>query len=332
MIKITNFDYLNEQEIKKFTFKNDCLEVSVLNFGGIIQSFKVNGTDIVLGFDSVADYLRYDIYAGAVVGRVANVIENSCYTIDGVTYNLTANVGKHCNHSGTSGFDKRIFDYEIIEDKLVLSLFSKDGDGGFGGNLNFKVEYTLKDEDFTVKFIGKSDKKTPFAPTMHPYFNLLGDGFIYQTKLKINGEFYTPVNSEGIPTGEVLSVKNTPFDFTEFKDIGKDIFNEDSNLQRAGGYDINYIVKTPLKATAVLQDSGVTLSVYSNMNSLQFYTANDLTNEKGKNGKIYRRHSAFCLEPQFTPNAINNAIYELPIIEKDSEVLHYITYSVKKTK
>ena len=167
MINITTFDCLNGKEIKAFTLKNENIQATVLNYGGIIQSFKVfDKTDIVLGFDDIDGYVKYDTYAGAVVGRVANVIENATYTLDGETFTLTKNAGKHCNHSGLSGFDKVIFDYQIDGEKLILSTLSKDGDGGFGGNMNFKVEYLLNGNDFTVKFTAKSDKKTPFAPTV----------------------------------------------------------------------------------------------------------------------------------------------------------------------
>ncbi len=333
MIKITTFDYLNGKEIKAFTLKNENLEVTVLNFGGIIQSFKVfNQTDIVLGFDTLAEYIKYDTYAGAIIGRVANVIKDAKYTLDGETFILTKNAGEHSNHSGLSGFDKRVFDYEIQGDKLILSTFSPDGEGGFGGNLNFKAEYSLEDSDLLVEFTAKSDKKTPFAPTLHPYFNLSCSDNIYDTILKIHGETITAVDGDGVPTGEMLSVKNTPFDFTEDKAIGKDIFSDDQELKRAGGYDINYLTEESLKCIATDEKSGITLGVYSDMVGLQLYTANDLNGIVGKNGKIYNKHGAFCVEPQFVPNAVNKPIYDSPIIEKDSEVLHYIIYSVKKLK
>ena len=333
MINVQTFDYLNATEIKAFTLKNENLQVTILNFGGIIQSFKVfDKIDIVLGFDSVADYLKYDIYAGAVIGRVANVIENAKYTLDGETFTLTKNAGEHTNHSGLSGFDKRIFDYEIDGDKLVLSLVSPDGDGGFGGNMNLKVEYSLNGSDLLIEFTAESDKKTPFAPTMHPYFNLSGSQNIYDTILQIKGETYTAVDSDGVPTGELLSVKNTPFDFTEDKAIGKDIFSDDKELKRAGGYDINYLTEDSLKGIAYDKKSGVTLAVYSDMVGVQLYTANDLNGEVGKGGKIYGKHSAFCIEPQFVPNSVNKPIYESPIIDKNEKVSHYIAYGVKLLK
>ena len=330
MIKTTTFDYLNGKEIKAFILENEYLQVTILNFGGIIQSFKVfDKEDIVLGFDNVSDYLKYDIYAGAVIGRVANIIKDAKYTLNGETYTLTKNAGENCNHSGLSGFDKKIFDYEIEGDKLILSTFSPDGEGGFGGNLDFKVEYSLNDSDLLIEFTAKSDKDTPFAPTMHPYFNLSGDDKIYDTMLKIYGETITPVDSDGVPTCAKLSTKNTPFDFTDFKRIGKDIFNDNNELKRANGYDINYLTEGNLNAVAYSEKSGITLGVYSDMEGLQFYTANDLDGEVGKNGKIYRKHGAFCIEPQFVPNAVNKPIYDSPIIKKGEEVTHYIAYSTK---
>ena len=333
MINITTFDCLNGTEIKAFTLKNQNLEVTILNFGGIIQSFKVfDKEDIVLGFDNVSDYLKYDIYAGAVVGRVANVIENAKYTLNGETYTLTKNAGENCNHSGLSGFDKRIFDYKIDGDKLILSTFSPDGEGGFGGNLNFKVEYSLNDSDLLIEFTANSDKDTPFAPTMHPYFNLSGGENIYDTILQIKSDTITAVDSNGVPTGELLSVKNTPFDFTLDKPIGKDIFSDNKELKRANGYDINYLTEESLKAIAYDKKSGITLGIYSDMLGVQLYTANDLSGEVGKNGKIYRKHGAFCIEPQFVPNAVNKPIYDSPIIKKNQEITHYIAYSTKLLK
>ena len=327
MIIVNSFDKLNNSDIKIFTLKNQNLEVSVLNLGGIIQSFKVNGNDIVLGFNFANDYLKYDIYSGAVIGRVANIINNSTFTLNNETYTLKSNAGKHCNHSGISGFDKVIFSHKIDGEKLILTHFSPDNDGGFPGNMNFSVEYSLEDNALIVKFTAISDKTTPFAPTLHPYFNLDKKGNIYDTMLKINGNNFTPVNENGVPTGEVFSALNTPFDFTDFKAIGKDIFKDNLELKRANGYDINYLTSSEHKCTA--KTPGLTLDIYSDMPCLQLYTANDLNGEVGKNGSIYTKHSAFCLEPQFAPNAVNQNNFTSPIINANTKVTHYIKYQVK---
>ncbi|HEX8462722.1 MAG TPA: aldose epimerase family protein [Segetibacter sp.] len=292
------------------------VKVKISNYGGTITSWvapdnKGNNSSIVLGFDELQGYLAKPPYFGATVGRYGNRIANAKFSIDGNNYQLAANNGKNNLHGGNKGFDKVVWDANILVKNypsLTLNYLSKDGEEGFPGNLKVTVTYTLSDDnEITIDYTAQTDKATPVNLTNHSYFNLTGDvsNTILDHSLMIDASRYTPVDETLIPTGELKSVKGTPFDFTKTTKIGAHI-NEVK-----GGYDHNWVLDRKgkgLDLVATLSDpvSGRTLQVYTTEPGLQFYTGNFLDGTiKTSAGKAINKNAALCLETQHFPDSPN---------------------------
>jgi aldose 1-epimerase len=327
MIKKYLFDIYRDRKVYLYELSNEKLKVGFLDFGGAIQYIKVltksGEKNVCLGFDNVEEYINSQTYCGAIIGRVANRIEGARYTLNGQEVHVSANENGNCLHGGKEGFDKRFFDVEEIEGGMRLSLTSPDGDMGFEGNLKLVTEYTLKDNSFTMTFCAVSDKDTLWAPTSHTYFKL-DDGKIYNKYLTIYADKYTPIRAGLIPTGEVADVENTPFDFRTPKQIGRDINADNEQLKLAGGYDHNYITRSEHSATVFCEQNGIQMDVYSDMCGLQFYSGNFIKGV-GKCGKLNPR-DAFCLEPQYYPNACNIESFKTPLLRANKKKKRYIRY------
>jgi aldose 1-epimerase len=295
------------------------LRATVMDYGAILVNLEVpdlNGklTDINLGFDEFEPYVKRSPLFGAVVGRYANRIENASFTIDGIEYSITKNAGKNHIHGGNQKrFDKVMWKSEGFqtdeESGVRLTYLSKDGDEGFPGNLNCTVTYTLTNKnELDINYQATTDKPTVVNMTNHAYFNLAGagNGDVLGHEMMINADFYTPGDKALIPTGEILSVKNTPLDFTEPKTIGARI----EQLSATRGYDHNYVLKNAdgsliLAARVYEPGSGRIMEAYTNQPGMQFYTANGMRNVQGKAGKVYQNHYGFCLETQHFPDSPN---------------------------
>lgn len=314
-------------------------EVTITNYGGTVTSFVTpdkNGkkTSIIIGFDSLQPYLQKPPYFGALVGRYGNRIGDAKFTLDGKTYQLAANNGKNHLHGGLKGFDKVVWDASIINDNvpsLTLKYLSKDGEEGYPGNLNVTVKYTFTDDDgLKIEYSAETDKATPVNLTNHSYFNLTGDvsNTILDHTLMIDADQYTPVDTTLIPTGEIKSVKGTPFDFTSAKKIGRGM-----DLVK-GGYDHNWVLnkKDSLQKVAELSDSvsGRTMEVYTTQPGLQFYTGNFLDGTfTNRGGAPIKLHTALCLETQHFPDSPNKPNFPSTIL-KPGEKYHSVTiYKVK---
>jgi aldose 1-epimerase len=314
--------------------------VTISNYGGTVTSFVTkdkngNASSIVVGFDSLQSYLQQPPYFGALIGRYGNRVGNAKFTLDGVTYKLAANNGKNHLHGGLKGFDKVVWDARVPNDSapsLTLKYLSKDGEEGYPGNLNVTVQYTLTNDDgLEIEYNAETDKATPVNLTNHSYFNLTGDvsNTILNHSLMIDADHYTPVDSTLIPTGEIKSVKGTPFDFTTAKKIGRDIDSV------KGGYDHNWVLNkkdTSLQKVAELSDSvsGRTLEVYTTQPGLQFYTGNFLDGKFiNRDGKPLNLHTALCLETQHFPDSPNKPNFPSTIL-RPGEKYHEVTiYKVK---
>jgi len=307
-------------EVTLYELLNDSgLRATVMDNGAILVNLEVpdrNGklADINLGFDELESYIKRSPLFGAVVGRYANRIENAKFTIDGVEYNVTKNAGRNHIHGGNKKrFDKVMWKgegFRTDEGAVVrLTYLSKDGDEGFPGNLNCTVTYTLTNKnELKINYQATTDKPTVVNMTNHAYFNLAGagNGDVLGHEMMINADFYTPGDEALIPTGEILSIKNTPLDFTEPKTIGSRI----EQLSATRGYDHNYVLKNAdgslvLAARVYEPDSGRLMEVYTNQPGMQFYTANGMRNVQGKAGKVYQNHYGFCLETQHFPDSPN---------------------------
>ncbi|MDP4223221.1 MAG: aldose epimerase family protein [Bacteroidota bacterium] len=318
-----------------YTLKNkNGLIVQVTNYGAIIVSIYVpdrkgNLADIVQGYDTVNEYIEGNSpYMGAVCGRVANRIVKGKFTLEGEQYTLAVNNGPNHLHGGIKGFSKVVWDVVKTSPSSVhLEYLSSDGEEGYPGNLKVRVTYTLTDEnELRLDYYAATDKTTIVNLASHSYFNLAGEGSgsIYDQLLMINGTFFTPTDESSAPTGEILSVKGTPMDFTKPKRIGEDIEKDFEQLKFGGGYDQNWVLphhSGTLVLAAIASDpsSGRIMEIYTTQPGVQLYTANWINNEKGKGGKIYDRRWSFCLETQHFADAINKPHFP-SIILKHGEV------------
>lgn len=305
------------------------MEIAITNFGGIIVALKVpdrNGKtdDVVLGYDTLDGYLTNKAFLGAIIGRYANRIAHGKFTLDGITYTLPKNDGDNTLHSGTEGFNKRLWTAKDVSttkgQALELTYRSADGEQGFPGNLSTKVVYTLsaKENELTIAYSATTDKDTVVNLTNHSYFNLAGqgNGDILNHQVKIVGDRITPVDATLIPAGELRPVKGTPFDFTQPTAIGARIDQDDPQIKLGRGYDHNWVLSTQPKHMPVLAaeayepKSGRVLQVLTTEPGLQFYTGNFLDGTiQGKDGKVYNRRYAFCFETQHFPDSPNHPAF-----------------------
>jgi len=326
------------EHVDVFTLTNaHGMEVRAMTYGGIILSLKVpdrNGRlgDVVLGYDSLAGYLKTTPYFGAIVGRYGNRIARSQFTLDGATYHVPANDGANSLHGGLVGFDKVVWDAEPFWGDsgvgVAFTYTSPDGDQGYPGKLEMRVTYTLTDRsELVVDYHATTNKATPINLTQHSYFNLAGDGSgdVLKQVVWINADRYTPVDSTLIPTGELAPVAGTPFDFTTPTAIGARIGQADEQLRLGRGYDHNFVLNRTgpglvHAARVVDPGSGRTLDVATTEPGLQFYTGNFLDGSiTGKSGHVYAHRNGFCLETQHFPDSPNHPAFPSTILRPGEE-------------
>ncbi len=304
-----------------YTLKNkNGLVSQITNYGAIIVSIYApdrNGVfaDVVQGYDNIQDYINGNgPYMGAIVGRVANRIGKGQFTLSGKTYRLAINNGPNHLHGGIKGFNRVVWDViKNTTNSVALQYISPDGDEGYPGTVKATVTYTLTDEnELRLDYKATTDKTTVVNLAGHSYFNLAGEGSgdMLSHELMINARFYTPTDAGNIPTGEILTVKGTPMDFTAPKKIGADILASFEQLKFGNGYDHNWVLDHPanemgLAAVAYDPKSGRVMEVLTTQPGVQLYSGNWLDNEKGKGGKLYQKRWAFCLETQHFADSIN---------------------------
>lgn len=334
----------NKKDITMFTLKNtNNMEVSIITYGGTITSIIVpdknnNLDDVVLGYDNISSYEKGDKFFGATIGQCANRIKNAKFTINNIEYNLIKNDGENNLHGGIHGFNTVVWSLDSIDSKnniLKLSYLSKDGEEGFPGNLKVTVTYSLSNDNaLKIDYNAISDQDTLVNLTNHSYFNLNGHtaDIIYDHKLLINSNKFTPTDINSIPTGEIKNVKNTPMDFSNFKLIGEHINADNEQIKFGSGYDHNWILNSngnlnELACKVICEESGRTMDVYTTKPGVQFYSANFLdSSDIGKNNTVYKKRCAFCLETQYIPDAINNPNFDSPILKANSEYNHTTIY------
>lgn len=323
---------VNDSQTGLHALKNKAgMEVCITNFGGRIVSVMVpdkNGTmqDVVLGFDSIADYINIPSDFGASIGRYANRINQGRIVLNGDTIQLPQNNFGHCLHGGPKGWQYQVFDAkQIDETTLELTRFSPDGDENFPGNVTAKVLFKLtEDNAIDIKYSATTDKTTIINMTNHSYFNLSGNPAQAATDhiLYVNADTYTPVDNTFMTTGEIVPVKDTPMDFTTPKAVGQDIANFDfDQLKNGNGYDHNWILNTQGDITRIAAKltspvSGITLEVYTNEPGIQVYTGNFLDGTvKGKKGIVYNQRASVCLETQHYPDSPNKPEWPSVVLE-----------------
>lgn len=314
-------------QLQLYTVQNkNGLRMTVTNFGGRIVSLWVPDKkgklgDIVLGYDSLEEYLTGNPYYGALIGRYGNRIARGKFTIDGVSYQLATNDSLNALHGGPMGFHNVFWKVQpVMKDTTVqalqLTYHSVDGEEGYPGNLDVKVIYTLNDlNELIIDYEATTDEATILNLTHHSFFNLAGagNGNILDHELTINASGFTPIDATLIPTGEIRPVAKTPFDFTQPHKIGERIGKDDEQLKNAKGYDHNWVLNTKpgdfsLAATVREPLSGRVMEVWTSEPGLQFYSGNFLTAaEVGKGGKVYDFRTGFCLEAQHFPDSPNKS-------------------------
>ena len=343
------FGAREERPIILYTLKNSHgVEVRAMNYGGIIQSIRVPDrdgkfADVVLGHDTAEGYIPNPPYIGAVVGRYANRIANGTFTLDGKTYTLPKNDGPNTLHGGTTRtFDKVMWESQPLKDKngVMFEYLSKDGEEGFPGNLKVRVTYVLTDSnELVIDYEATTDKATPINVSQHSYFNLKGEGNgdILDHEILINADRFTPVDKNLIPTGELRSVKGTPFDFTKSTKIGSRIEDNYEQLTLGHGYDHNFVLNRKgagmtLAARVYEPTTGRVLEVSTTQPAVQFYTGNFLDGSvTGKSGHVYKRRNGLCLETQHYPDSPNHPDFPNTIL-KPGEKFHQTTAFKFSTK
>lgn len=328
----------NGKQTSLHTLKNkNGLVAQVTNYGAIVVSIYVpdkngNLADIVLGYDNIDAYINGNgPYMGAVCGRVANRIAKGQFTLAGKTYQLAVNNGPNHLHGGITGYNKVVWDViKSTGNSVQLRYVSADGEEGYPGTVTLTVTYTLSDDnELRLDYQGVTDKTTLLNLASHSYFNLAGEGSgsVYNQELMINALYFTPTDDTNIPTGEIISVKGSPMDFTVAKKIGKDIDKTDEQLKFGNGYDHNWVLNhrpgtLGLAARAADPASGRVMEIYTTQPGVQFYSANWMENEKGKGGHVYNKREAFCLETQLFADAINKPHFPSIILNPGETFAH----------
>ncbi|XP_019404587.1 PREDICTED: aldose 1-epimerase [Crocodylus porosus] len=315
--------------VEKFVLNSDRVKVELLSLGCIITALETRdrdgqASDIVVGFDHLEGYVNKHPYFGAVIGRVANRIAKGKFILEGKEYQLAINNKPNSLHGGTKGFDKVLWTPQVLPNGVRFFRISPDNEEGYPGELKVWVTYTLDGGELAINYRAQASKTTPVNLTNHAYFNLAGQGSrdIYDHEVSIEADSYLPVDDTCIPTGEVAAVQGTGFDLRQPVEIGKHLkkFHLD-------GFDHNFCLKQSAAqqfcARVHHPHSGRTLEVYTTQPGVQFYTGNALDGSlTGKGGATYPKHSAFCLETQNWPDAVNKPHFPDVLLQPGDEYNH----------
>ena len=334
-----------EKKTDLFILKNSLgMTVSITNYGGRVVNLFVKSQldefiDVVLGFDQLSKYIAAkEPYFGANVGRYGNRIAGGKFKLDGKTYTLTTNNGLNHLHGGNKGLHYVVWDANQLSDNmLVLSYLSEDGEEGYPGNMHIQITYEVtEDNALKIDFEATTDQNTICNLTHHSFFNLNGindTSTVNNHLLKINADAYTPVNSHLIPTGEIVPVAGTPFDFRKAMLIGSRLNAPNEQLEFGKGYDHNFVCKmekdgiSNVLASVYSSRTGIYMEVFSTEPGIQFYGGNFLDGKtKGKNGVPYIHRSALCLEPQHFPDSPNQPDFPSTLLTPNQTYHNTIVY------
>jgi len=325
------------EEVQLFSLSNhQGVEVKITNYGGIVVAINVPDRnrkidDVVLGHDSLEGYVNRSRYFGALCGRYANRIAEGRFRLNGIEYKLATNNGLNHLHGGLRGFDKVVWTAEARDDALYLAYLSRDGEEAYPGNLTVTVNYSLSDEnELRIEYFATTDKDTIINLTNHSYFNLAAAGTVLDHLVTIHADAFTPIGETLIPTGELRPVAGTPMDFNSTSTIGARINAADKQLQNAGGYDHNFVLRAGadnLRTVAEVYEpeTGRVLTVLTTQPGMQFYSGNFLNGSIiGKNGRSYPKHSGFCLETQHFPDSPNHPNFPSTVL-RPGQQYHHVT-------
>lgn len=326
------------RNVNVFVLENaNGITAEIIEYGASIVSLKIpdrkeNFEDVLLGYETLPDYLNDPFYLGCIVGRCGGRIKNGRFSLSGSEYQLPTNDGLHHLHGGPKGFDKLLWKGEMQTDSkdsaVTFHLVSPDGDQGYPGELSLNVTYSLNDaNELCINYMGTTDKETILNPTNHAYFNLsaTAQNEILDHALMIKGKTITAINEDNLPTGEKMEVENTPFDFQNAKVIRTHINNEDIQLQNGNGYDHAWILdeydgQIQFVASLYHPKSGRFMEVYTDQSAIQFYSGNFLDGSvKGKNGVEYQYRSGLSLEAQHLADAPNHPEFPSTVLKPDEQ-------------
>ena len=344
MIKKTYSFLKNGQTNDVYTLSNQQgSEVDILTYGGRITRISMPDRkgvfhDCVVGCKRVEDYYEDNPYFGATIGRYGNRIGGAVFSLNGKQYTLEANDNGNTLHGGVSGdFSRKIWQAEIVDKRLVLSLISPDGEGGFPGTLSVSVSFELTEENrIIIEYKAVCDQDTVCNLTNHTYFNIGTQPTVLDHELMINARKMTPIDQQLIPHDEWLDIDGTPYSFLPAKPLGQDMFSDADMIRRCNGFDFNYCldrVGRSLQHFAYVYDkqSGRKMDCYTTLPGVQLYTACSTGSWQGEGKRPYGNHCALCLETQGFPNSPNCPSYPSTVL-KAGEQYHEITvykFSVK---
>lgn len=329
------------EAVSLFTISNGTMSFSATDYGCCITSILLPTAhggydDVVLGYSTLEGYLFNKPHFGSIIGRCAGRISNARFSLNGKQYELTRNTGgNHCLHGGYPFYDRQLWKADIIsgcdEAGVCFSKTSPDGEQGFPGEVLLTISYTLnKDNTLTLRYEAHTTQTTPINLTNHTYFNLnpagmqADGGYIsaLNHRVQLFANRYTEVDTSLLPTGKLIPVEGTPFDFRTLKALSQDI----GKLEN--GYDGTWLLDTaesnniPLAAIVMEPTTGRTLHIHSTQPAITMYTANFLNGERGKNGDIYNRHSAVCFETQHIPDSPNRPEFPPVWVHPDKAYRH----------
>lgn len=346
LVDARNFEStIDGKQVALYTLKSETgMTMQVTNFGGHVVSLWTpdkNGTmgDVVLGHNTLKEYVDFqgERFIGCVVGRYANRIAKGEFTLDSITYHVPLNNNGQSLHGGLKGLDQVVWDVDSVgTDMIQLSILSPDGAEGYPGNLKVTMTYALTpDNEFKITYRATTDKPTVVNLSHHGFFNLKGEcaGTINDHLLTINADYITPVDSVLIPTGELMPVAGTPFDFNQPTAIGDRVNDDNEQLRCGNGYDHNWVLRrstaddVELAATVYEPTSGRVMEVYTNQPGLQFYGGNFFDgNSIGKCGDTFKYREAIALETQKFPDGPNQPQFPSVRLNPDEEYYHVCIY------
>ena len=300
----------NGTEVYEYTVQKGDMELSAVDYGCIITHLKYRGKDRILGYDRLEDYMTANgSYQGAFIGRYANRISGGGFTLNGKRYTVANNeTGRWHLHGGHVGFDKKCYDAAMTEDSITFTALSPDGEEGYPGNLELTVCYALRDDALVIDYAAKTDADTVVNVTNHSYFNLGGET-IKEHVLTLNADAITPVDDLLIPTGEILDVTGTPFDFRMGKTVSEGICGDHPQIALCGGVDHNFILgkdgEMKVAATLEYAPAGIGMECSTTEPAVQIYTSNFLNEKHGRGGVALYQYMGICLETQHYPDTPN---------------------------
>ncbi len=316
-----------------YTLKSETAEVGILDYGATLRSIVVpdrdgSPVDVILGYDTIEDYVSADGYLGATVGRYANRIKEGKFELNGKIYTLAVNNTVNHLHGGLIGFDKKMWDVKETAEGLCFSLVSPDGEEGYPGTLSVSVTFSLSGAALSIAYRAETDADTILNLTNHAYFNLAGSGSVKDQILMIAADAFNVTDENCLPTGEIMAVAGTAMDFRSPRAIGDAVDSDEPCVKLSDGYDANFILNgTEPAAEAWCKKTGIRMTLTTDQPGIQFYSMNRYKTRRGKGGALYEKRDAFCLETQHFPDSIHHPDWPSVVLHPGEVFESKTTYS-----